>query len=77
MKQVPSEELWPPPKWTEIIILWDDVLRGPKYPIRDILEWVNSVPGGRYHLHGYKSTEGFSFRFERSEDAVYFKLRWL
>ena len=77
MKHVPSEELWPPPKWHEIIVLWDDILRGPEYPIKEILEWVDLAPGGRYHLHGYKSTEGFAFRFERSEDAVYFKLRWL
>ena len=36
MKHVPSEELWPPPKWHEIIVLWDDILRGPEYPIKEI-----------------------------------------
>jgi len=78
MKQVPPEEMWPPPEtWTEIIVLWEDVLGGPRYPIKEILEWVDSVPGGRYHLHGYNSTEGFAFRFERARDATHFKLRWL
>jgi hypothetical protein len=77
MKQVQSYEMWPPPDWTEVIILWDDIHKGPQYPIRDILDWVDSTPGGRYHLHGYGSTEGFAFRFERAEDATYFKLRWL
>jgi hypothetical protein len=77
MKHVTSQEMWPPPAWTEIIVLWSDILEGPQYPIREILEWVDAVPGGRYHLHGYKSTEGFSFRFERPKDATHFKLRWL
>jgi hypothetical protein len=77
MKQVQSYEMWPPPDWTEVIILWDDIHKGPRYPIKDILAWVDSTPGGRYHLHGHNSTEGFAFRFERAEDATYFKLRWL
>ena len=70
-------EQWPPPDWTEIIVLWDDVLHGPQYPIREILAWVDSAPGGEYHLHGYKSTEGFSFRFCNPKDATHFRLRWL
>jgi hypothetical protein len=41
-----------------------------------IISWIDSQPGGRYHLHGYKSTEGFAFRFERDEDATVFRLRW-
>jgi hypothetical protein len=74
MKQIES---WPPPDWTEVIVKWDDVLSGPEYPIRAILDWIESAPGGDYHLHGYNAVEGFSFRFEQAEDAVYFKLRWL
>lgn len=66
----------PHPNWTEVIILWGEILEPPKYPIREILEWVANAPGGRYHLHGYKSTEGFAFRFERPEDATYFRLKW-
>jgi hypothetical protein len=77
MIQVQYDEIWPPPDWTEIVIVWDDIIEGPKYPIKEILAWVDSAPGGRYHLHGFNSTEGFSFRFERPEDAVHFKLRWL
>lgn len=68
---------WPPPKWTEIIVLWDEILKPPYYPIKDILAWIDETPGGCYHLHGYRSTEGFSFRFERDKDATHFKLRWL
>lgn len=68
---------WPPPDWTEIIILWDEVLSYPNYPIRDILAWIDEAPGGQYHLHGHNSTDGFAFRFERPEDATYFKLKWL
>jgi hypothetical protein len=67
----------PLPDWQEVVILWDDVLRGPKYDIAWILHWLNYAPGGRYHLHGYNSTEGFAFRFERPEDATYFILKWL
>jgi len=77
MKQVTCEELWPPPRWTEVIVLWSDITAGPRYPIREILEWIETAPGGRYHLRGFKAVEGFSFRFERAEDATHFKLRWL
>jgi hypothetical protein len=69
-------DAWPPPNWTEVIILWSDILDGPAYPIKDILQWIDMVPGGRYHLHGYNSTEGFAFRFENPSDATYFKLLW-
>ena len=66
---------WPPPKdWTEVIITWNQLLRDNTY--HPIMNWVADQPGGRYHLHGYKSTEGFAFRFERAEDATLFKLRW-
>ncbi len=74
---VPAEEIWPPPSWTEIVILWDDITGGCCYPIKDILAWVEATPGGRYHLHGFNSTDGFAFRFENPNDAIHFKLRWL
>ena len=71
-------EFWPPPKdWTEVQILWDDVLDGPKYPIRQILDWIEAAIGGEYHLSGLEETKGFSFRFRRPEDATYFTLMWL
>jgi len=74
---VPAEEIWPPPSWTEIVILWDDITGRRRYPIKDILAWVEDTPGGRYHLHGFNSTDGFAFRFENPNDAIHFKLRWL
>ena len=46
------------------------------YAPNAIVNWVDQQPGGRYHLHGYKATEGFAFRFEDSRDAVSFGLRW-
>jgi hypothetical protein len=69
-------EMWPPPEWQEVVILWDTILSNKSYKVRDMLDWVDYVPGGQYHLHGYNSTEGFSFRFEREEDATMFSLRW-
>ena len=67
---------WPPPEdWTEVVITWDQLLRDNTY--RPIFNWVADHPGGRFHLHGYMSTEGFAFRFERPEDATLFKLRWM
>lgn len=74
---VPAEEIWPPPSWTEIVILWDDITDGCRYPIREILNWLETAEGGRYHLHGFNSTEGFCFRFENPADATHFKLKWL
>lgn len=74
MKRV---EQWPPPRWTEVIVLWDDIMNPPNYPIKEILEWVDSAPGDLYHLHGYKATEGFAFRFKNSRDATFFRLMWL
>jgi hypothetical protein len=40
-------------------------------------EWCDQYPSvSRYHVHGWRSTEGFSFKFEDPRDAVVFKLRW-
>jgi hypothetical protein len=74
---VEKVECWPPPDWIKVVITWDEVFAGMSYPLKEILDGINKMPGGRYHLHGYKSTEGFEFRFEDPEDAVYFKLRWV
>lgn len=70
-------EFDPSDGWTLVVVTWDDIMNHPHYPIRDILEWIEEHKGGRYTLRGYESTEGFEFRFELPEDAVYFKLRWL
>jgi len=67
----------PYPEWTEVLVLWDSIMNHPNYSIREILAWIDSAPGGRYHLHGHNSVDGFAFRFEEPSDATYFKLRWL
>lgn len=78
MKHITASDMWPPPDdWVEVVVLWREILELPGYPIRDILDWLESAPGGEYHIHGYESTEGFSFRFKRAEDATHFRLRWL
>ena len=70
-------EVYPPPNWTQIIILWNDILEGPKYPIKKILDWIETAEGDEYTLTGFNTTEGFSFKFKNSSDATYFKLKWL
>jgi len=78
MRHITSDQMWPPPDdWIEVIVLWQEILEPPRYPIRQMLEWLDSAPGGDYHIHGFESTEGFSFRFRNAEDATHFKLRWL
>jgi hypothetical protein len=44
--------------------------------VQEMIKWVEEEPGGRFHLHGWKSTEGFAYRFERKIDAVLFALTW-
>ena len=73
MKQV---EMWPPPDWIEVVVTWETMLAHADKNPNTILEWLNNQPGGNYHLHGWKSTEGFAFRFEQEQDATMFKLRW-
>jgi hypothetical protein len=78
MKHITSDQLWPPPAdWIEVVVLWDDVLNGPRFPIKQMLEWLEDTPGGDYHIHGFESTKGFSFRFRNAGDATHFRLRWL
>ena len=69
-------DIWPPPPWPEIVIPWSRMLDEPGLA-PEVLDWVERAPGGYYHLHGYKTTEGFSFRFQRPEDATMFALRWV
>ena len=70
-------ETWPPPRWRSIKILWADVFDGPRYPIREILDWIDSAPGGDYHLSGLNEIKGFDFRFRDPKDATYFVMMWL
>lgn len=68
---------WPPPTdWEEVVITWDDIMDRGLDP-NAIYNWCYAQGGGRFHVHGYKSSEGFSFRFEHSGDAVFFRLYWL
>ena len=70
-------EAWPPPAWTEVVISWDIMLNNADRAPNNITEWCRLYYGhGRWHLHGFKSTEGFAFRFEDARDATTFKLRW-
>jgi len=70
-------DCWPPPKWTEVIITWNDLMsRNQSGIVNKMLDWLYDHPGDGYHLHGYKSTEGFAFRFKNPQDAVIFALRW-
>lgn len=69
-------QAWPPPEWAEIVVTWDEILDGPTKP-QDYYDWCDAYDStGRYHVHGWKSTEGFAFRFERPGDATLFALYW-
>jgi len=81
---------WPPPEgWTEVVVTWKIMLENPRFNPNKIVDWVDSTPGGRYHLHGWEDfqrfprhgigvggTDGFAFRFEDPRDAVLFRLKW-
>ena len=71
-----KHDCWPPPDWTEVIVLWQTMLDHADYSPNKIIAWVDQTPGGQYHLHGYKNKEGFAFRFKNPKDALLFKLRW-
>jgi len=44
---------------------------------QELYNWCdNHASTGRYHVHGWRSTEGFAFRFEDPRDAILFKLTW-
>jgi hypothetical protein len=70
--------LWPPPDWVECIISWEHILANSNIHPNEYYTWCDLHPSsGRYHVHGWQSTEGFAFRFEDPRDAVLFKLRWM
>jgi len=70
-------DAWPPPNWTEVVVLWAYIMEHNTHNPNDIYNWVRRQPGGRFHLHGYKCTEGFAYRFEDPKDATWFRLNWL
>ena len=67
-------DMYPPPNWTEVIILWDDIFNN-HLPIRKLLDWVDITPGGLYCLTGVDN--GFLFNFKNPADATFFKLKWI
>jgi hypothetical protein len=70
-------QLWPPPNWTECVVSWDYILKTHEVHPQELYDWCNNhASTGRYHVHGWQSTEGFAFRFEDPRDAVLFKLTW-
>ena len=69
-------KLWPPPVWYECVVSWDYILESTTHP-QDLYNWCDRHPSeGRYHVHGWQSTQGFAFRFEDPYDAIMFKLTW-
>lgn len=68
---------WPPPDWHECVVTWVSILESKELHPRELYQWCDSRPSlGRYHVHGWQSTEGFAFRFEDPYDAIIFKLTW-
>ena len=68
-------EQWPPPDWTEVVVTWSWILRTHRHDINQLINQLDSQPGGRYHLHGKGDAKDFAFRFENSCDATWFALR--
>jgi len=70
-------DAWPPPAWIEVVVSWKTMLNNADCSPNTITEWCNNYPGhGCWHLHGWRQTEGFAFRFEDARDATAFKLTW-
>lgn len=68
---------WPPPAWAECVVPWDWIMGNKQLHPNKLYEWCDKYPSpSRYHVHGWRSTEGFAFRFEDARDATMFKLTW-
>lgn len=70
---------WPPPDWAECIVTWAWLMgsQTPQGTIQQMYAWCEQNPStARYHVHGWRATEGFVFKFEDPKDAVMFKLKW-
>jgi hypothetical protein len=69
--------LWPPPGWHECVVSWKYITETKEIRPQELYDWCKNHPSeGRYHVHGWQSTEGFAFRFENPHDAIMFKLTW-
>lgn len=70
-------EAWPPPGWSEVIVPWNILLQLKDQTPNELYDWCDAQEStGRYHVHGWRATEGFAFRFELAHDATIFRLRW-
>jgi hypothetical protein len=71
-------KLWPPPEdWQECVVSWDYLLESKEVHPQELYDWCdNHSSPGRYHVHGWRSTYGFAFRFEDPYDAIVFRLKW-
>jgi hypothetical protein len=69
-------ETWPPPNWTEVRVSWEYIMKSDRHNPNDMFNWACLHPGGMFHVSGYGTSEGFSYRFADSKDAVQFALRW-
>lgn len=67
---------WPPPDWTEVVITWDRILKDERLHPNMLYDWCGERSGGMFHVHGWESTKGFAFRFEKPKDATVFALVW-
>jgi hypothetical protein len=66
-----------PPDWIEVVVTWDWIMEVYKGSPNDMYAWCDRYSSkGAYHVHGWESTEGFAFRFEKKSDAVVFALHW-
>jgi len=65
---------WPPPDWTSVAVRWDWLMEHHSRDPNEIYNWVIREPGGRFHLSGLDNIGGFDYRFERPEDATWFRL---
>ena len=65
--------MWPPPDWPEVVLNWEWILQSDNR-IGEIMNWLETSPGGRYHLHGKGEERDFAFRFENPADATWFRM---
>jgi hypothetical protein len=67
-------KFWPPPAWTSVAVRWDWLMEHHGRDPNEIYNWVIREPGGQFHLSGLDNVGGFDYRFERPEDATWFRL---
>lgn len=72
-------DIWPPPDWAEVIILWTQLL-GTNTSPHVLYDWANENSVDKFHVSGHQvklmDKSGFSFRFKNPQDATAFTLKW-